>query len=270
MLTWVFAVSTTVVLVSVWGRAVVIDTALLTDASSRLAAAELLVSRAESVMEVAVQSATGADEAVTQSIAKSVIENPLVEEVLVSLVARIVEAGATPAGGLTIVDIGAEMLPLSAPVEAALAGAGFQVERSDIDAAFASIQPLVVRAPDSPPAVGPGSGAARSLHLATFFGLGVMAVSGGALIYGSTERRAMARTLLNRVAVSAFTFTIMLQLGSWVLDPARGRAPVASATETLLSGKLWVPALIAGLAAVVSVAWWLRRPRPEAGSHRRA
>lgn len=80
----------------------------------------------------------------------------------------------------------------------------------------------------------------------------------------------MARTLLNRVAVSAFTFTIMLQLGSWVLDPARGRAPVASATETLLSGKLWVPALIAGIAAVVSVAWWLRRPRPEAGSHRRA
>ena len=246
----------------------VVDTGLLRDAGSHFAAAELLVDRAESVVEVAVQSVPGLEESASEQIAQSVMDDPLAGEVLVSLVARIVEAGATPAGELTIVDIGTELLPLAALVEAALARAGFEVDRSAIDAAFVAIQPLVVRAPDSPPAIGPGSNAVRDLSLATFFGLGFMVLSGGALIYLSREKLSMARSLLNRLAVSAFTFTVMLRLGAWILDPARGRAPVASAAETLLSGKLWIPALIAAVTGLVSVTWWLRRPRPEATSPR--
>ena len=81
--------------------------------------------------------------------------------------------------------------------------------------------------------------------------------SGSIAIAASRDRLVEVRRLMTRLALAGISFAILLQLGSWILDPGGGRAPIEESVSLLLSSKWSVPAAVAGVAAIVALALWL-------------
>jgi hypothetical protein len=92
--------------------------------------------------------------------------------------------------------------------------------------------------------------------------LAVLALLG--LGYGfvslSEDRLSAVRSLLTRVALGGLSFAIFLKLGSWVLDPSGGRAPVQASISAVAGSKWAVPlALAVAAAAVAGIVYLVRR-----------
>jgi hypothetical protein len=99
---------------------------------------------------------------------------------------------------------------------------------------------------------------------AVLLALAIMLASGAGVVALSEERFATLRTLATRVLLSALSFALFFRIGGWVLDPSRGRSPVAGGTSVLLDSNGHVFLLTAIAAAVVAsgggwVAWNRKR-----------
>lgn len=247
VLLWLYGISITIFLFSIWGRAVVVDAGLLSDVASRAADSELVTSRVESWFDQALGEA-GLGET-SGPVSEAVVALPEVRSATADLAGAIVEAAAEPSTGPITVDVAAIYAPAVPAVTAALASAGAPVGEDQVAAVVNGLDPLVLRTNSGSPLVGPRSGTARSLTVATLLALAAMVISGGIATRISTNRRAMLRALLNRLAVSAFTYAVFLRISAWVLDPRGGRATVRGGVAELLGSKLWIPLVITGVAA---------------------
>lgn len=245
---WVYGIAVTVTLVSVWGRAVIIDGDLVSSAAAEAATARPVADRIEAWLTGELAGETGVDGATASDLAEAVVHDPTMEETLGELVEGVVAAAALPPGDEAVVDVAGILSPAAPVVAAHAQSSGVVVDQAAVEAFVASLDPLVVRRPGETPVVGPASDAARTLSWGTVVGLVVTFVSGGAAVVMSDDRRMMLRSLLNRVALSALGFAIMFRLGAWLLDPGAGRAPARLAASRLAGAKLWLPAVIAVVA----------------------
>lgn len=262
VLVWVYGMSVTVTLISLWGRAIVVDTGLLASAAQDAAGAPLISRQLEAWLAGQLADVPVLDATVADDLAADLVADPALQTTLDALVGAVVTAAAAPDGEAEV-DVAALLAPAVPTLTEGLAAGGIPVPEAVVAEYVATLDPLVVREEGSDPVVGSRSDTARSLSIATVVGMMVMVASGTVAVRMSEDRRTMLRSLLHRLALGALGYAVIFQLGAWILDPGGGRAPVRSAAARLIGAKLWVPLVVAAGAA--GAGWLLRRRRSNGG-----
>lgn len=262
-----FGLASTVLLVGIWGRAVVVDTNELADTLSPLAAGDMVSDRLATWLEAELVEA-GVDGAGASRAADQVLAHPSVGPVLEQLVAEGVEAAASADPTGASVDVAAILLPASGQISTGLNEAGMRVTPEQVEAALSQLDPLVVRDPSDRPYVGAYSPLAANLGTAAMLGALLMLFAGTSYVAMSRDRMRAFRALLTRFALGALSFAVLLRLGSWLADPEGGRAPFRESFALLANSKWLVPlsiGLVAMGAALIALVL-RRRIRPAAVS----
>ena len=262
---WVFGLASTVLLVGLWGRAIVVDTQQLAESLTPLASSELVAERFSTWLETELVD-SGIDRPAASVAADEVLAHPAVGPVLVDLVAEAVEAAASADPSGASVDVARILAPSVGVVTAGLNDAGVPVSVEQVEIAVATLDPLVIRDPADRPLVGVSSPLASTLGTAALLAVMVMLITGWIYVAVSRDRVRAVRNLLNRFALGALSFAVLLRIGAWIVDPQGGRAPVGESLARVADSK-WVVPLTLGLGslAAAAIAWLFRkRIRPEA------
>lgn len=263
---WAFGLATTVLLLSFWGRAVVIDTDELSDNLLPLSESEEVTGRFSDWMtDQLVES--GVPRPAAGDAATLALFTPEVKQALANLVGAVVDAASDPGPEESVVDMASIFAPTVPAVSASLASQGVPASEAQVGAIVAGLDPLVIREEGEGPIVGPGSPVAGRLGVASLLALIAQVVFGVVYVLVAASRVRAMRTLLTRFAVGALTFALLLKLGSWVLDPGGGRAPLSESLAQLADSKWLIPASIGVVAAFGAFFFWLVRtsngPSPE-------
>lgn len=264
---WVFGLATTIFMIAVWGRAVVIDVDGIGEAAAPMAESDAIVDLFTEWLEAEIVQ-SGVDPTTSQLVVEDVLAQASVTEAFGEFVGDFVAAAAVPTPAGSIVDIASILYPTVPEIEGALKAAGLEVDRAQITDLVSELDPLVVRGPGAPPYIGPTSPTAGRLGTAAVLALMVMCVSGWIAVAASEDRIKTARGLLNRVALGGLSFAIILKAGSWVLDPEGGRAPLTEALSILADAQWLIPLAVAAMAAATgTLIWAVRRSiRREGGT----
>lgn len=249
---WAFGLATTTLLVGLWGRAVTTDQPTL-EASSRAAlSAEVVTDRIHNWLAEAVGTSAGAFDPGISHAVDLIAESPEAERAIDRVIEEIVQAALAEPGTRAAIDIGHALEPLMPIVVAELAANGLDVPLEEINRAIDGAANAVLETEAS--TISGAAYRARSV-LTTVFGAGLAAlvIFGSLAVALAEEHLAMIRSLAIRVAVSAFTFTILLRLGSWATDPIRGRSPLASGGSVVLNSNHLVLFMVAAAALCVAL-----------------
>lgn len=263
---WLFGLATTVLLLSFWGRAVVVDTDELADNLAPLSESEEVTGRFSDWMTTQLAD-SGVPTDVAGEAATLSVFTPEVKRALAALIGEVVYAAAEPAPEGTAVDMASIFSPTVPAVSASLASQGIPAPESQVAAIVADLDPLVIREPGEEPLVGPISPVARRLGIASVLAVAVQLVFGAVYVLVADNRVRAMRTLSTRFAVGALTFALLLKGGSWVLDPGGGRAPVSESLSELADSKWLIPAFIGIAASIGALFFWLIRSAKPAAAN---
>lgn len=257
---WFFGLASTVLLVALWGRAVVVDTNELAESLSPLAGTDAVVDRFSAWL-VDELTEEGLDPVTAEGAAEHVLDDPAVSHALEGLLGEVVEAAASPDPAGTTVDARSVISPAVPDITVRLNQLGIPISEAQLAAAVAELDPLVVRESATEPYVGPDSGTASKLGTAVLLAVAVMLITGWAYVAASEDRNKALRSLFTRFALGALSFAVFLRIGGWVLDPGGGRAPVAETIGLLAVSKWLIPLGLGFVAAWAAVAFWVFRRR---------
>jgi hypothetical protein len=259
---WAFGMSVSILFLALWGRAVVVDTDTLAESLSPLAGSGIVMDFVGDWMADEMVDA-GADPAMVEPTIDYYLESSGVGETV-----EVVHASASPDPEGTTIDMAALVGPSVPELTAGLAGMGFAVTEDRVSGVVEQFDPLVIRQPGSEPVVGPNSPTAARLGTAALLAFIALIGFGLAYVTFSEDRVGAVRSLATRVAVGGLSFAVFLRVGSWVLDPDGGRAPVQETLSALARSQWSVPSWVALFAAMVAGAIYLGRRwlRPAAGS----
>ncbi len=259
---WLFGIATTVLLVGLWGRSVAADRPTLQAAAfgaTRLEAVQhqLLAWSADALAGAAAVPYPEAAAAVSE-----LQEMPAARRAFETLVDQLLTAAFVPPGTTVEVDVGAALQPLARDLAPLLSRQGIPVDRTTLEHLLDSLDPLVVEGGSETSWVGGIVAARRALSRAVALAAAGVLVFGGLAVRLAEDRRAMVRSLGSRLALSALSFTVMLRVGAWALDPGGGGSPVRAVGATLLEANPHVPLMVAAVGS--GLAYWgvMRRRRP--------
>jgi len=261
---WAFGMAVSILFLALWGRAMVADTDALSESLSPLAGSATVTEflgdwMAEELTE------SGADPATVRPTVDFFFETSSVGETLDQLVSEVVHAAASPSPEGSRIDMAALIGPTVPELTTGLGGLGFPVAEAQVAEVVAGLDPLIIRQPGSEAMVGPNSPTAARLGTAALLALLAIIVFGFGVVALSEDRVGAVRGLASRVAVGGLSFAVFLRLGSWVLDPSGGRAPVRATVSELAGSKWMVPLEVAVVAAAIAGAiyvgrrWLIRR-----------
>jgi hypothetical protein len=248
---WAFGLSLSILLIAMWGRAVVIDTDAMAEALSPLSESTAVVGLFSEWVETELVE-NGVDAEIATGAVDQVIESSKFAAALEEFVAAVVggAASADPAG--YSVDVAFLLEPAIPEIVEALAVAGIPVGPEEVRTVVADLDPFVVRPPGSRSYVGANSPVAARLGTAAVIALTAMLSFGWMVIASSEDRLVAVRQLLSRVALGALSYAVLLKLGSWVLDPGGGRAPLGRTLSSFAGSKWLVPLGFSAVAGVLA------------------
>lgn len=260
---WVFGLSTTLLLVAMWGRAVTIDHDTVAESAAVFVDADIAQNRVVEWIEDAMvhTEAIGPEDA--QAVIENVRSTPQMDMAIDNLTAAFVDALFAPEGTDPVVDVRAAMAPAVPVIAEELAVRNVPISESAIVAVL-DANDLDLDNGD-PAGVMTAVREARTIvSTAAVVALSIMMLAGAAAVSLSEEKFAMVRTLGIRVLLSALSFALFFRLGGWALDPERGRSPVAGGTGILLGSNGHVFVITAVIAAAVAgigawAAWNLKK-----------
>lgn len=255
---WLFGLAFTVLLISVWGRAVIVDTDSLSDSVLPLSESAAVVDQFSNWLGGELIDG-GVDPDLADVAVDQVLASSAVDEVLEDLVQSVVAAASSSDPEGSSVDVATILAPAVPDIVATLEIAGVSASASQVGSTVGDLDPIQIRAPGQGPSIGPASPIAGRLGTASVLALVLMVIAGGLAAFYSEDRLAAIRGLLTRVALGALSFGILLRIGSWVLDPSRGRAPVSQTLGLLAHSKWLVPMVIGVVAAAGAGLIWLVR-----------
>jgi len=261
---FLFGLSATILFVALWGRAVVVDTETLGESLAPMSQSAVVVDQVtEWLTGELVES--GVDPIGAESAVAEFRDSSAMSRVLGVLVIDVVEAAAHP--GESTLDVAGPLLPAVPDIVGALSEVGVNATEGQVEAVVSNLDPIVIIEPASAPLVGPESQIESRLTTAAVLAVMVMGVAAWVAVAASPDRLAEIRRLLTRVALGGLTFALLLRFGSWLLDPAGGRAPISS-TLSALAGSKWMVPLSIGLVAaaaagVAALAWLGLRPKED-------
>ncbi len=269
---WLFGLASTVLLVALWGRAVVVDTNELAESLSPLAGTDAVVDRFSAWL-VDELTEEGLDPVTAEGAAEHVLDDPAVSHALEGLLGEMVEAAASPDPAGSTVDARSVIYPAVPDITVRLNELGVPISEAQLAAAVTDLDPLVVRQPSSDAYVGPESQAASKLGTAVILAVAVMLITTWAYVAASEDRNNALRSLFTRFSLGALSFAVFLRIGGWVADPGGGRAPVAETLGLLAVSKWLIPLGLGFIAAWGAVAFWVfrrRQVKPAAASRTRS
>jgi hypothetical protein len=248
---WAFGMAVTILFIALWGRAVVADTEALGESLSPLATSQAVIdSFAEWMADQMVEE--GVDPALIEPTIDHFVESSRVTSTLELLIAEVVDAAGTPSLDGATVNMQRLLTPAVPEVTAGLAGLGVPIAEAELQAIVDDLDPMGIREPGSAAIVGPESATATRLGTASVLAVLAMGLFGYLIVSLSEDRVTAVRTLLTRVAVGGVGFAILLRVGSWVLDPGGGRAPVPDTLSLIARSKWMLPFQMAVAAGVVA------------------
>jgi hypothetical protein len=255
---WAFGISLSVLLVSIWGRAVVTDTDALAESLAPLAQTDAVVEFVADWMgDEMVES--GIPPEMVDPTVRYFVESSAVGEAADELAAEVVAAAASTDPEGSSIDVRALLAPAVPEVILGLGGLGIETTEATVRGVVEGLEPMTIRAADQPAWVGPASETASRLGTASLLAVVALLVFGWGFVALSEDRVSGLRSLFQRVAVGALSFGVFLRLSAWVIDPSGGRAPIPQTISNLAESKWLIPLQFAVVAATVAWAIYLTR-----------
>lgn len=255
---WAFGFSVTVLLIALWGRAVVVDADTLGESLAPLAESTPVVDAFAGWAEDEMVEA-GADPVLIEPTIEHILGSASIGQSLEGVVADVVDAAASSDPRGSAVDMRRHLEPAVPEVAAGLSAAGVEVSESALGDLVDGLGPFVIRQPGTAAIVGPDSPAAARLGTATLIGFLGILLFGSVVLTLTPDRVAAMRDLSTRVALGGLGFALLLRLGSWILDPSGGQAPIAETAAALAGSKWMVPFRVGLGAGVFAVVTYLMR-----------
>jgi len=256
---WVFGLAAAILFISLWGRAIVVDTEALAEAAAPLSGSVVVVDLFADWLGEELED-IGVDPSLAGRAVEYVLETSQVGDVIDEFVGEVVGAAALPGPQAASVDVAALLAPAVPEIADTLEAAGVSISESEVTAVVKGLDPLVIRQADTSPYLGASSPIAARLGTAASLALLAMIAAGWVAVAVSEDRLTETRRLLTRVALGGLSFGILLRVGSWVLDPGGGRAPISESMSLLVGSKWMVPVSIALVAsAIAGTIFGLRR-----------
>lgn len=264
---WIFGLSTSVLLVGLWGRSVATDETTLEAGVRAVLESQFVNERVNSWLVEGVSAASDAADP-GPSLIDDVLASDRVQASMDRMVDEAVVAALTPPGETIEADVPGAVDGFASAVSSELASRGLPTDAGLIrQAALAAASGMIDQS---------GAGTvARSARQARSFltrvivvGLAGLLGSGWIAVRMSDDRVRQVRALATRLAVSGLTFAILLRVGGWAVDPSGGRSPLLRGGAVLLSSNTHIPVLVALLAGGVMAAAGVavrRRRRSETG-----
>lgn len=259
----IFGISTSLLLLGVWGRAVTTDQGTVAKSAQAVVDADAATDRIYDWIEDSISGSqfAGADEA--DAMVTEIRKRPEVSRAINDVIGAFVGALLAPEDGSAVIDLEAAIGPAVPAIADGLTRSGLPIDEASL--ALALDDASAIRLDTN------GAGkyvtvihTARALvsRVVVLASLTMMLAAGVALLIAN-ERAVMLRTLAQRVLFSALSFAALFRLGSWALDPSGGGSPIASGGSILLGSNGEVFVVIAIIAAAVSGlgAWMVRRRR---------
>jgi hypothetical protein len=262
---WVFGLSTTLLLLGLWGRAVTIDQVTVEESAQAVVDADVAQDRIYDWIEAAIVQSSDAGSADASVLVESWRNRPEFNAAIDNIIGDFVGALFAEPGSTAVIDIGDAIAPALPVILDDLAEQSVPVEESVLVEALddASVLELDTGgAATVSTIVEEARGILTRVVLVAFL---MMALSAIAALILADENYAMLRTLAVRVTLSAISFAILFRLSAWALDPSGGRSPIAAGGSIVLGSNGYVFLVIAGVAAAIGavgawVAWQRRRP----------
>jgi hypothetical protein len=266
---WVFGLSTTLLLLGLWGRAVTVDEATIVESARAVVDAEVAQDRIYDWIGDAIAETqnVGSDEA--SAVIARLRNRPEIGAAIDVIVEQFVAALFAPEGGSTVVDIQEAVTPVLPVVVAELSAESVAVDEELLVAALGDASEIEFDTGGVAGVAAVVRDAKALVSRVVLFALASMVLSATAAVALAERRYAMVRTLSSRVLLSALSFAVLFKVGSWALDPERGGTPVASGGSIILASNGHIFIVIAVIAAAVGiaggwVAWKRQRARLEA------
>jgi len=264
---WVFGLSTTLLLVGLWGRAVTIDQTTIAQSTEAALSADLVTDRVWDWIGEGLSANESISPVEADRVLDEVRDRPEALGAVDALVDQVVEVLVAPPGAETTIDVAASLAPLVPEVISGLAAQGVDVPAESVEATVDSLDPVAL---DTGEAISVGVVTEQARGLLT---LGVLATAGMLLLFGSIavaiseDRWPMLRGLATRIAFSAASFAVLFRFGGWVLDPDGGGSPLRRSGAILVASNLHVFVIIGCVAALIAAAIWIvRRPEQKGNS----
>lgn len=248
---WLFGIFTTLVLVGLWGRSVAADEITLEEGARAVLESELVNRRMTDWVTEAVTQMSSVAPDQTANLVDEVVASPELDQAIAEVVDATVEAALAPPDQPSSLDLQPALERLEPAIDRALASTGLPLDSTVVTGAF---DDLVFSSNDMELASNTVAGARAFLTRVVMIGLAGLLVTGAIAVWTAEDRIAQIRSLSWRIALSAFTFAVMLRLGAWAVDPTGGRSPIAAGGAVVLGSNGHVPAIIMVVFAVVGAA----------------
>jgi hypothetical protein len=259
---WVFGLSTTLFLIGVWGRAVVVDEETVSQSVRTALESESVADRVYSWLADGLESAAGLAPSDVEAAIAEVRELPQADTVVTDLIDQIVGAVMAPPGSEPVIDIADTLRPVVPAFAAGLQAQGIAVEDGAVDAALDRLDPVELETEEFVGLAAVAEEAEAALTTIVAITVSVLLVTGAVAIALSQDRVTMLRTLLTRVAVSGLSYAVIFRVGGWILSPNGGRSPLLGSGAVVLRSNLHVFIVAAlGAASLAAMTWVLSRRR---------
>jgi hypothetical protein len=240
--------------VGLWGRSVASDPATLAESAQAALGAEVVTERVHDWLlegfNAVAESAGGDVDAGLLAVAGS----PVAGRAVAVIVEQFVAAALAPPGTEVTLDVADALAPLVPLITAEFEARGIDISAEVVAATVDGASAIVLETDESLGVTGSGYRVRTVLTRVLVIGSAALVVFGGLAIGFSEDRRRMVRTLATRLAVSAVTFTLLLRIGAWAVDPDGGRSPLAAGGSVLLRSNHVELLAVAGGAVAVALA----------------
>lgn len=262
---WAFGLSTTLLLLGLWGRAVTADQTTLTRSVEAALSTEIVAERVFDWVEDGLAAATGLPISEIEPAVAAIEASPEANRAVAALVEDAVAVLMAPAGTDASVDVMAALGPLVPRFVAELSEREVDVSEGAVAAALAELDAVEIDTGEAAGLHVVATQARSVLTLGVILALAALLASGLAAVALSEDRTAMVRSLGTRLVLSGVSFAFLFRFGGWALDPDGGRSPLLRSGAIVLGSNqqafLMVAAFGALTVAASGVAWWLRRRR---------
>ncbi|MEA2024415.1 MAG: hypothetical protein U9N79_09030 [Actinomycetota bacterium] len=263
---WVFGLSTTLLLVGLWGRAVTVDDDAIARSTEAALSADLVTERVYDWIGDGLAATTGITSAEADRVLGEVRGSSAAASAVDALIDDVVHALIAPPGVETSIDVASALTPLVPEVMTELGKQGIDVPPGAVEAAVEELDPVTLDTGEAV-SVGVVTDQARVvLTRGVAMAAVMLAIAGIAALALAEERWPMIRSLATRVSFSALSFAALFRIGGWALDPDGGRSPLRRSGSILVTSNLHVFLIIAGFSAAFAVAIWLIRRTPHQAS----
>jgi hypothetical protein len=262
---WLFGLSASVLIGSLWGSAVTGNRDTVTEVVNEVAAEQIAQERIVGWITTGLES-VGLFVPADTPVADRLLAMPATEQVLADLTDQVVAAAFAPEGSTPSIDPAAALLPAVPDITGVLIEAEVPADERTVAALISSIEPIPLDGGGELPVASIATRVSAALSLAAALAGVALLGFGGAAVLISSDRRAAMRLLAYRLMLTSLSLAVMLRFGSWVADPGGGASPWRTGLSTLLGSHTQVPLLVAVVAGIGAGALftWKRRRRSAA------